>query len=518
MNLIQRVMNAFTTGNKKIEPKRVQKRSYKAAETTNSNFNWTRSTETEDSAIHKSLVAIRSRSRDLARNNPIMKHFLQMLGQNVVGQNGFKLQVLAKDDKGMLDSIKNEAVGRAYKEWTKKENCDLYEKQSLTQICDTLIKTIAKDGECIVRLIKEKGSKKNPFGFKLQLLDPDRLDLTLTNIDLENGNTVIMGVEMTQFGVPVAYYLRRYSAKDSSHLSGIITTEHERVSTDDLLHLFLQENVEQTRGIPWAHAVMIYMHDLDEFNQACLTAAKVGAASTVFLERESGERTESIADYEEDGEYISELGFGQIRSVPAGFSMKSFSPDYPSDAYQIYTKRLLQAIAGGLGLSQVFLGNDTEDLNYSTARTIILEERNYWGKIQQFMIEHFMDRIYNEWLKQALLNKKIITKTEQVLSPVDIKSLKEHEFIGRKWAAVDEQKQENANLLAYQNMQKSRSQIANENGQDYRSILEQYKQDRELEKEILGKDFDYFNKTDFSNSQTNQNNTIEKPANDNLSN
>ncbi len=513
---MKKVMSAFT-GNKKIEQKRTQRRSYKAAEHTNSNFNWRTTTETEDSAIHKSLVAVRARSRNLARNNPIMKHFLQLLGQNVVGAHGFKLQSLAKTSDGMLDSIKNEAVEVAWKDWGKKENCDLYQKQSLTQLCDTLIKTVAKDGECLIRLIKEKSNKNNPYGFKLQLLDADRLDMTLTNIDLDNGNTVIMGVELTQFGQPVAYYLRKFTTKDSSHLSGIITADHERVSTDDLIHLFLQDNVEQTRGMPWAHAVMIYMQDLDEFNHACLMAAKVGAASTVFLEREAGERTESVADYEENGEYIQELGFGEIRSIPSGFSMKSFSPDYPSDAYQIYTKRLLQAIAGGLGLSQVFLGNDTEDLNYSTARTIIIEERNYWLRIQNFLIEHFMDRIYTEWLKQSLLNKKIVTKTEQTLSAVELKTLKEHVFIGRRFEAIDPQKEENANLMAYQNMQKPRSQILAESGKDYREVLQQYKQDRELEKEILGDDFEYFKGSDFSNSQTNQNNTVKKP-NEDLSN
>lgn len=471
------------------------KRSYQAAEKTNSNFNWTTRTETEDSAIHKSLGVLRARSRSLSRNNPIMKHYLQMLGQNVVGKNGFKLQVLAKNKDNFLDNLKNEAVETAWKDWTNKENCDLYEKQSLTQLCDTLIKTLAKDGECLVRFIKEKTNKNNKYGLKLQLLDPDRLDMNLTNIELEGGNTIIMGVELTPYGRPVAYYLRKFTNRDSSHLSGLITSEHERVVTEDLLHLFVQENCEQTRGIPWASSVMIYMEDLDEFNHSCLMAAKVGAASGVYLEREAGQKVENIADYEENGEYIQEMGFGEIRSLPAGYTMKSFNPQFPSDAYQIYTKRLLQLISGGLGLSQVFLGNDTEDLNYSTARTIILEERNYFEKLQNFIIDHFMNRVYLEWLKQSLLNKQITTKTEQILSGLELKNLKAHNFIGRRWEGIDPAKEESANLMAYQNMQKPRSQILAESGQDYRQVLESYKQDRELEKEILGDDFVYFQET-----------------------
>ena len=178
----------------------------------------------------------------------------------------------------------------------------------------------------------------------------------------------------------------------------------------------------------------------------------------------------------------------------------------------------MQLIAGGLGISQIFLGNDTEDLNYSTARTVILSERMFWEKVQNFMIDHFLDRVYNEWLKQALLNKQIITKTGQVLSAVEIKNLKNHSFIAQRFPAVDEQKEENANLMAYQNMQKPRSQIASEKGFDHRAILQLYKQDRELEKEILGEDFDYFNQSNFDNADTNQNNNIVEPNENNKPN
>ena len=77
---MQKISKLFN--NKKETPK-AHKRSYRAAKTTNSNFSWKTHQETEDSAIHKSLQALRTRSRGLARDNPIMKHFLLMLGQSV---------------------------------------------------------------------------------------------------------------------------------------------------------------------------------------------------------------------------------------------------------------------------------------------------------------------------------------------------------------------------------------------------------------------------------------------------
>ena len=52
-----------------------------------------------------SLELLRARSRSLAQNNPLMKHYLLMLENNVVGKDGMKLQVLGKDLLGKLDCL-----------------------------------------------------------------------------------------------------------------------------------------------------------------------------------------------------------------------------------------------------------------------------------------------------------------------------------------------------------------------------------------------------------------------------
>ncbi len=295
-------------------------------------------------------------------------------------------------------------------------------------------------------------------------------------------------------------------------------SDYERIVKDDLIHLFLQESAEQTRGTPWAHSVMIYMEDLDDFNQACLLAAKVGAASSIYLERDQGVKTQDVADYEEDGDFIAEMGFGEIRSLPVGAKMKSFEAKYPSDAYQIYTKRLLQQIAGGLGLSQVFLGNDTEDLNYSTARTVILEERNYYQTIQQFIIDCFLDRIYKEWLTQALLNGKITyTNSNGVISKIGVDKLEKflnHNFIGRKWASVDEVKEATATQLDYENMRKPLSTILAEKGLDLAEVVTQYKQDDEIFKSIMGENYKPNNSGDNSSSKMIMRAVLEKSLNE----
>jgi len=472
--------------------KYVATRSYKASKPSNGNYYWSRQTTTEDHDIYNGLESLRARSRSLAQNNPIMKHYLLMLENNVVGKDGMKLQVLGKDITGKLDIIGNMAVQNAWADWSRKENCDISAKNNLRNILSIVIKSLAKDGECLIRFVRDSADKKNKYGFKVQLLDVERLDLLL-NKELEDG-FIRFGVEVDLYGRPRAYWLRKFNVKDNSQISGVLlTNDYERIPVEDLKHIFLQESPEQTRGVPWTHSVMIYMEDLDDFNQACLLAAKVGAASSIYLERPAGTKTSDFADYEEDGDYIAEMGFGQIASLPAGAVMKSFEGKYPSDAYQIYTKRLMQQISGGLGLSHVFLGNDTEDLNYSTARTIVKSEREYYMILQEFLIDNLLDIMYEQWLSQALLNKQITYinggQTISTIGADKYDKFKNHTFIGRKWEEIDPQKEENATTVAYEQLRKPLSVILAERGLDLADTISQYKQDQEIINNILGKDF-----------------------------
>lgn len=510
ISFFQKIKNIFSV--EKI--KYISQRSYKASKPSNGNYYWSRQTTTEDHDIYNSLEGLRARSRSLAQNNPLMKHYLLMLENNVVGKDGMKLQVLGKDLLGKLDLNGNMAVQNAWQDWSRKENCDVSGKNNLRNILSIVIKSLAKDGECLVRFVRDSADKNNKYGFKIQLLDVERLDILL-NKELEDG-FIRFGVEVDLYGRPRAYWLRKFNVKDNSQISGVLlTNDYERIPVEDLKHIFLQESAEQTRGVPWTHSVMIYMEDLDDFNQACLLAAKVGAASSIYLERPAGTKTSDFADYEEDGDYIAEMGFGQISSLPPGSVFRSFEGKYPSDAYQIYTKRLIQQISGGLGLSHVFLGNDTEDLNYSTARTIVKSEREYYMILQAFLIDNLLDIMYEQWLSQALLNKQIYYinggQTISTIGADKYEKFKNHTFIGRKWEEIDPQKEENATTVAYQNLRKPLSVILAERGLDLADIINQYKQDAEIIDGILGKDFKLFiaeqQGNNNGNDNTNNNNT-----------
>src|ERR1051326_3783660 len=68
------------------------KRTYDAARMNRLNSDWSTWTMSANGEIRFALRNVRARSRDLARNSDIMKRFLQLLENGVVGAKGIKLQ------------------------------------------------------------------------------------------------------------------------------------------------------------------------------------------------------------------------------------------------------------------------------------------------------------------------------------------------------------------------------------------------------------------------------------------
>lgn len=485
---------------KSEEPKNTRKpdpmmtRGYAAGKPSESAYGWTQRTVSEDADIYRAFTALRAKSRDLRHNDSIVKNYAKLIEFGVVGKTGFKLKVLGRDTDGTLDIVGNTAVQRAWEDFCKSKNCDLNKKRNLRDICAAVITTTAIDGECLIRIVRSKASADSKYGIQLQVLDSDRMD-HLYNADLQNGNYIRMGVEINQFGAPVAYHLKKYSNKSTDYAGGNYMGDYERVPANDLVHFFKMEAAEQTRGIPWTSAVILDLKDLGQFGEACVIAGKVGASSSIMLERSEEISIDKIANgrvvrssaegeeginYQQPDEldyYYNEVGAGQITVLPKGVKAVPFTPGYPADAFATYYKKAGQKIAAGLGVSPLRLFNDLEDLNYSTSRTVMQDENYSFEVYQNLMIDTLLTKVYESWLMQAMLNKKIFLKPGLLLPIEKMEKFMEYRFIGRAFGYVDPSVEVETAVMEYKLGIKSLTEILAEQGKDLREVSAQYKQD-----------------------------------------
>jgi capsid protein len=59
-------------------------------------------------------------------------------------------------------------------------------------------------------------------------------------------------------------------------------------------------------------------------------------------------------------------------------------------------------MSAGLGVAFSSLSNDLSDVNFSSIRAGLIEERETWKALQKLFVEVVNDRVFSEWLLMAL--------------------------------------------------------------------------------------------------------------------
>lgn len=426
-----------------------------------------------------SIVILRARARQLAQSNEYGRRFLNLVASNIVGPVGPMLQVRAYMDQrdptkpAKLDKSANDAVEIHYAKWGK--TADISGRMSFAQMLRVAAKATARDGEALVRKVRRRDL---PYGFALQLLEADRLDETL-NATLANG-AIRQGVEVDSTGRALAYWIKSRHPGDR-HGQGSNTAE--RVPAGDIIHLYLPERAEQVRGYTWMHAVLLRASQLHGFNEAAVTAARIGASKIAALERdaEAPDLTAGMADGQTGaGNLQMNVEAGEMFELPPGYRLSSWNPEYPHANFESFVKTAMRGISAGLDVATHNLSGDMTDVNYSSARIAELAEREQWMVLQDWFIFTLLEPIYQEWLAIALLRGDIKFEISGKSLPADklSKFANASRFQGRRWRWVDPSKEIEAAKSSVGLGVMSRTRIAAEQGMELDDILDELAQEK----------------------------------------
>lgn len=456
---------------------RVRTAAFNGADNSRLTANWSSSPMHLNRALFADLRTLRARSRELARNNDYARKFLALVKNNVCGHTGFGLQVQALTASGSIDERGSMRCENAFKDWSKAGNCEVTGRLSFTDACRLFIETVARDGEVLVRHYP-RGS----HGYQFELVDPSLLDERL-NMDLPGGGRVRMGVEYNSWHQPVAYWLARTDTADPMHWGWFGGSDYERVPADQMTHHFVVEMIGQLRGMPWMATAMYGMNMLAGFDESALVAARTGAAQSGFFTSPDAD-SKWLTDAYEGGSGsgtgagsgsevpVMEVEPGVFRTAPPGTEFHKFDPDYPHAMYAPFVKAVIRRLATGLLSPYHDLANDLEGVNFSSIRSGVLEAREVWKALQEWMIGVFLAPTYSRWLPQSIVSGQLNLPFDK-LAKFDAAV-----WQGRRWDWVDPLKDVNAQILAVQNGFKSYSQVIREQGGDPQEIWRELETDR----------------------------------------
>lgn len=451
----------------------VQKRSaYHGAVFNRLNSDWIVAPLPADHELITDLRVLRTRSRDLVRNNPLAIKYVSLVEENMVGPFGIAMQGQIKDGDGKLLKTPNRILQDKWNEFCEEVSID--GRHSMVEYCHLLAQALPADGETFTRI--HRGPQYR-FGLALEPIDPDLIDeqYNRTRDEYQGMNEIRLSVEVELTGRPIGYY-----CYEEPYFFGTSGRHRYFVPASQMIHLGRPRRMNQTRYVPWFHPVMDSMRLLDGFVEAELVASRASAAKMMWLipDKDSAPLGEKGADGRRNS-IPMEATPGSIAVGPPGYTVHGWDPQHPNTAFAEFHNGMVRRIASGLFVAYTSLANDPGDANYSSERVALLSERRYWRTTQQRFIRTFMQRVFDEFLKLAVLAGEL-----DLGYGIDMEHARYVRWIPPGFEWVDLKNEVEAYVIAINNRLDSPQRIAAERGLDYEEdVIDQLEEAQALANE-----------------------------------
>jgi lambda family phage portal protein len=450
---------------------------FKGGQVTRLNADWTAAIISPEQKVRLTLRIMRERCRNLANNNDYAARFLNKAKENVIGSNGIGLEISLDETKIPNAKELSERIETAWTRW-----CEVRRgrgptvdgKHSFIDASQLWIVSKLQDGEVFARKIK--GFPYNDARFAVQFLDADQIDVNWNKFRQvtdqgQIGNEIRMGVELDQWRRPVAYH-----AFDMHPAETPSTMRRVRIPAEEIEHAFTFKFVNQTRGVPWMHSAMSRLNMLGQYEEAELVAARLAASKMAALQTPSGDEYVAPPAAGVDGSMEAKMGRkeiqvgpGELWELPVGYEVKPIDWNHPNVAFSEFMKAMLRGAAAGINMSYASLTGDLREVNFSSIRQGMLDEREGWKVLQTFAVEHWYKPVFSAWLPMAITSGLLDLPPNIPLDLIEDAAV----WTPRGWDWVDPKKDVDADIAAIRSAQGTLKASAAKRGLDWKEILDQ---------------------------------------------
>lgn len=382
---------AFQRAQYKLMTEVISKRRYEAAAGGRRTSGWTTYNTSSNQEIEGALHRLRTRSRDLVRNNPYAFRAVQAIANNTVG-TGIRPAIVSQSA-----STKNN-VKRLWESWAGSTDCDFDGVKTFYGLQKLVMRTVAESGECLI--VRRRNSNKE-IPFEIQVLEPEYLDTTRNTAAVEGEVHIIMGVEFDRAGRRVAYWLY------DKHPNDYAFAKSRRIPIEDVIHVYEVLRPGQVRGVPFGVSSFLRLKDFDEYEDAQLMRQKIAACFTAFVSSPS--MSAGLPGTSKEADLTERVEPGLIQRLSPGDEVTFGNPP-GAEGYESYSKKILQGISVGYGTTYEILSGDLSNVNFSSGRMGWIEFQRNVEDWQEFMlVPQFCNKTWEWFLQAAFLAGKIRT-------------------------------------------------------------------------------------------------------------
>lgn len=403
--------------------------------------------------------ALRAIARNLENNSDIAESIANAFERNVIG-SGFTLQIKTDDEK------LNNKIETLFKQWCKPGNCEVTEGFSFLDVQNIIMRRIVYDGGIIIKKVTDK----NAFiPFKLQLLEVDELD---KSAQIKTNNTRCFdGVEVDLQNKPLKYHIKKYDTLG-------ISTSSESIDAKNVIYLRRLKRPSQIREVSEIARTSERISNTDEYLTSVGIKERVAACFAAFITKQTpgsnaGFGRSGSVKTSESGAPLKNITPGMIQYLKTGEDAKVVAPNGQASDTEKYVRTEQRLLSSGMGLSYETVARDLSQVNYSSARQNLLEDKETYKFWQRFLIDHFCEVIFDEFIK-AIILKGYINFNQDIL----------HEWVSRGWNWIDPLKEAKADETALNNNLSTLQRLCAEKGLDWKEVLSQRQKEKLYMQEI----------------------------------
>lgn len=439
-------------------------RQYDAASMDRLSSDWQPAYGTAEQLATGSRDIIRGRARAAEMNSDLAESAVIALLRNVIG-TGIIPQAKVRNRNGKLNNDLNKKIEKAWAKWAEPENADIRGISNFYELQEMALRRMVYDGEILVN----KTSQGSYLPLSIQLIEAENIGA----VSITNGkNNIINGVEVTEHGRPVAYHI---SQTDPMGLRSFDTV---RLTTDQAFLLFKPKRPSQIRGISLLALVLRRIHDIDEYMDADLIAARVAACFSVFVTSQNSARQTSMLPRDSKGRPNITMAPGMVRHLSPGESIEFADPKRNAGTASEYSATQTRRVASGLGMSADIVARNISG-NFSAARQNLLEDQKTFRQVQKFVITHFCMPIWKAFIDALYLAGEL---PSDYLANKD--KYQEVAWLAPGWSWIDPVKEVNANKEAIKSGLTTLEDVCASSGRDWEEVLEQRKLEQDRAKEL----------------------------------
>lgn len=445
---------------------------YDAAKRTRSRYDWSRSSAGPNAEVGAAGMALRARTRDVAKNNPYASRAINVMARAIVGTG---ILARAVDDDGRRTSARwQRQANAAWKAWCKRGVADMEGQHTLNALTLTIAMAWLRDGEIFVRRVWDLTASPP---VRIQLLEADMLDESRTH-QLVGGARVIQGIELDARGRRAAYWFRTSHPGETA--LGLPSYESVRVQASDVIHLFLPLRAGQLRGLPFLTPALVTIYDLGKYEGDELVRKRTETLVTAFLTPPAIESAYPSLQRDEEGnelglvpsalsasdDMVGDMQPGAIIRLENGADVRFNSPVI-SGNYDAYKASMLRGIAVAMDMAYPDLSGDLTGVNWTSYR---VGANQHVAAVSGMQWLHFvpvmMDTLW-DWCQEAAF----------------LASMSSRPVVAVAWtppvrASHDPEKEALANILLERAGYKLHDDIVSEYGNDPAEFLEAKKAEK----------------------------------------